>query len=104
MVLYYPSPLDGRQVSMTTHRMPYVFYNKKPKRAYKPRYVPYRPRYNRQYRAAAHQNDTATVVLKYNTTQTLVKTESVNSGVLTYPIWKALSESSFYPKYATMFD
>jgi len=44
------------------------------------------------------------VVLKYSTTQTLVKTELVNSGVLYYGIWKALTDSPFYPKYATMFD
>jgi hypothetical protein len=43
-------------------------------------------------------------VLKYSTTQTLIKTESVSSGVLSYNIWKALSESPFYPKYATIFD
>ena len=84
--------------------MPYVFYNKKPKRAYKPRYVPYRPRYNKQYRSAAKQNDTATVVLKYSTQSTIVKQENVNSGVLIYNVWKALFDSPFYDKYATIFD
>ena len=34
----------------------------------------------------------------------LIKTESVSSGVLSYNIWKALSESPFYPKYSTMYD
>ena len=75
--------------------MPYIFYNKKPKRAYKPRYVVYKPRYNRQYRAAALQNDTATVVLKYSTTNAFVKTEGENSGVLAYNVWKALTDSPF---------
>jgi len=84
--------------------MPYIFYNKKPKRAYKPRYVPYRPGYQNQYRAAAQQRDTATVVLKYSTSNTFVKTESVNSGVVAFNVWKALADSPFYDKYATIFD
>ena len=84
--------------------MPYVFYNKKPKRAYKPRYVAYIPRYNKQYRSAAQQKDTATIVLKYNTQNSFVKTEGTNSGVVAFNVWKALSDSSFYDKYATIFD
>jgi len=84
--------------------MPYIFYNKKPKRAYKPRYVAYKPGYRNQYRKAAQQRDTATVVLKYSTTNTFVKTEGVSSGVLAYNIWKALTDSPFYDKYATIFD
>lgn len=84
--------------------MPYIFYNKKPKYTPKPRYVPYKPRYNRQYRAAAQQNDSATVVLKYSTTNTFVKTESVTEGVAYYNVWKALADSPFYAKYATIFD
>jgi len=84
--------------------MPYIFYNKKPKRAYKPRYVAYKPGYRNQYRKAAQQRDTATVVLKYSTTNIFVKTEGVSSGVLAYNIWKALTDSPFYDKYATIFD
>ena len=84
--------------------MPYIFYNKKPKRAYKPRYTPYRPGYKNQYRAAAQQRDTATVVLKYSTSNTFVKTEGVNSGIVAFNVWKALADSPFYDKYATIFD
>ena len=43
-------------------------------------------------------------MLKYSTTNTFVKTEGLNSGVLAYNIWKALSDSPFYAKYATIFD
>lgn len=69
--------------------MPFIFYNRKPKYtpAPKPRYVAYKPRYNNQYRAAAQQKDSATVVLKYSTANTFVKTEGVNSGVLAYNVW-----------------
>ena len=43
-------------------------------------------------------------MLKYSTTNTFVKTEGVNSGVVAFNVWKALSESPFYDKYATIFD
>ena len=66
--------------------------------------MPYRPRYNNQYRTAAQQRDTATVVLKYSESKTFVKTETLNSGVLYVNIWKALFDSTFYDKYATIFD
>ena len=44
------------------------------------------------------------MVLKYSTTNAFVKTEGVNSGVLAYNVWKALTDSPFYDKYATIFD
>lgn len=43
-------------------------------------------------------------MLKYSTTNTFVKTEGVNSGIVAFNVWKALSESPFYDKYATIFD
>ena len=43
-------------------------------------------------------------MLKYSESKTFVKTETLNSGVIYVNIWKALFDSTFYDKYATIFD